>query len=349
MLLMQELGSDLPERVAIIDPTPPLERPTVHWSYWSRERTPYDEFAFGTWRQARTADRPPESIAPYTLRLVRSSDVLAHLAARLESVPLEWIRSSARSISSRGDGMYEVATDDATLLARWVFDSVCDVAPAFPSPRRPRAVLSGTGVRVAADRAVFDAATATLLDPLDDRSFAYLLPLSPTDALLESASFGPVPKGAGEAPLLSYLRDRHPGVDFDVGHAEYGEIPLGFAPSRTAGPRHVLLLGTKRGLIKPSAGYGMVRIAREAEHLARLWRRGVALPPTRRAPRWWGLLDAGFLQLAARDPRLPLELVRRVMRDMPLSVSLRFIDEELPLAELASVMRSAAPVVTREP
>lgn len=134
MLLMQELGSDLPERVAIIDPTPPLERPTVHWSYWSRERTPYDEFAFGTWRQARTADRPPESIAPYTLRLVRSSDVLAHLAARLESVPLEWIRSSARSISSRGDGMYEVATDDATLLARWVFDSVCDVAP--PSRRR---------------------------------------------------------------------------------------------------------------------------------------------------------------------------------------------------------------------
>lgn len=75
----------------------------------------------------------------------------------------------------------------------------------------------------------------------------------------------------------------------------------------------------------------------------------MALPPTRRAPRWWSLLDAGFLQLAARDPRLPLELVRRVMRDMPLSVSLRFIDEERPLAELASVMRSAAPVVTREP
>jgi lycopene beta-cyclase len=348
MLLINELRSAMPQRVAIVDPTPPPERPTVHWSYWSRQRTPYDEFAIGAWRQARTADRPPESIAPYTLRLVRSGDVFAHLAARLESAPLEWIRASARSISSRGDGMYEVATDDATLLARWVFDSVCDITPAFPSPQRPRAVLSGTGIRVATDRAVFDAATATLLDPLDDQSFAYLLPLSPTEALLESASFGPVPKGAGEAQLLRYLRDRHPGVNFDVGHAEYGEIPLGFAPSRTAGPRHVLL-GTKRGLVKPSAGYGVVRMAREAEHLARLWRRGASLPPTRRAPRWWGLLDTGFLQLAARDPRLPLELVRRVLRDMPLSVSLRFIDEELPVGELASVMRLASPVVLRKP
>lgn len=78
------------------------------------------------------ADRAPESIAPFTLRLVRSSDVYAHL----ESVPLEWIRTSARSIARRGDGLYEIATDAGTVRARWVFDSACDVAPVFPSPRR---------------------------------------------------------------------------------------------------------------------------------------------------------------------------------------------------------------------
>ena len=348
MLLMRELGSDLPERVAVIDPVPPLGRPTIHWSYWSRERTLFDEFAFGAWRQARTADRPPESIAPFTLRLVRSSDVFVRLAADLKSVPLECICTSARSIASRGDGLYEVATDAGTVRARWVFDSVCDIVPSFPSPQQPSAVLSGTGLRVAADRPVFDAATATLLDPLDDRSFAYLLPLSAAEALLESASFGPVPQELDEAPLLRYLRIRYPEVSFDVGQVEYGVIPLGFAPSRTTGPRHILL-GTKRGLIKPSAGYGVVRIAKEAEHLARLWRQRLPLPPTRRVPRWWGLLDVGFLQLAARDPRLPLELLSRVMRDMPLSLSLRFIDEELPLRQLAPVMRSASPVVLRKP
>ena len=50
-------------------------------------------------------------------------------------------------------------------------------------------MLSGTGVRVTADRPVFDATAATLFDPLDERSFAYLLPLSTKEALLESATF----------------------------------------------------------------------------------------------------------------------------------------------------------------
>ena len=351
LLLMRELRSDLPQRVAVIDPAPPSERPTVHWSYWSRERTPYDDLAIEVWRQARTAYRPPESITPFTLRLVRSSDVFAHLIAQLESVPLAWIRASARSITNRGDGLYEIATDAGTVRARWVFDSACEVAPVFPSPRRPQAVVSGSAIRVHADRPAFDAATATLLDPLGGGGFAYLLPLSSSEALLESASFGPVsqvPQEADEAPLLRYLRTRYPKAEFEVGHAEYGAIPLGCAPSRTSGPRHILM-GTKRGLVKPSAGYGVVRIAKEAEHLASLWRRKLPLAPTRRSRWWWRLLDMGFLQLAARDPRLPLELVSRVMGDMPLSLCLRFIDEELPLRQLPSVMRSASPVIMRKP
>jgi lycopene beta-cyclase len=349
MLLMRELGSALSGRVAVIDPTLPSERPTVHWSYWSRARTPYDEFSIGAWRQARTADRPTESIAPFTLRLVRSREVFAHLAEHLRSLGAEWIRTSARTVAGREDGRYDIATDDAgTLRARWVFDSVCDIEPAFPSPRRPRAVVSGTGLRVHADRPVFDPATATLLDPIDERSFAYLLPLGPAEALLESASFGPDVQEEDETPLLRYLRTRYPDAGFDVAHAEYGEIPLGFPPPRTTGPRHVLL-GNNRGLVKPSAGYGVARIARETEHLARLWRRQRPLPPSRRARWWWRLLDMGFVQLAARDPRLPLELMRRVMSEMPISLSLRFIDEELPLRHLATIVRVASPVMARKP
>jgi lycopene beta-cyclase len=210
--------------------------------------------------------------------------------------------------------------------ARWVFDSACGVAPAFPWPHRPRAVLSGTGIRVEADRPVDDAGTAILFDPLSENSFAYLLPLSSAEALLESASFGPAGVGEDRAPLLRYLRTRHPDAGFTVTHSEYGAIPLGFAPPRTAGPRHILI-GAKRGLVKPSAGYGVVRIAQESERLGRLWRQHRPLPPSRRAPWPWGLLDMGFVQLAAQDPRLPLALLSHVMRAIPLAQSLGFIDE----------------------
>ena len=103
VLLLKELRPVLPERVAVIDPFPLLERPLVHWSYWSYEQTPYDQFAIATWQRAEVADIPAQSIAPYTMRLVRSADVFAHIGALLRAVPVEWLHTTARSIARRDD------------------------------------------------------------------------------------------------------------------------------------------------------------------------------------------------------------------------------------------------------
>lgn len=348
LALLAELGGSPGGRTLVVDPLPPAERPPVHWSYWSRRPTPYDRFALGSWSRARVGRRAPEPLDPYTLRLVLSTDVLTHLAGLLAPAGVRWLRATAREVRLRGDGLYTVATDAGTLSARRVFDSAPEVAPAFPDARGPQAVLSGTGLRVTADREVFDPESATLLDPLDTSSFAYLLPLSSTEALIESASFGPLARGMDKTPLLGYLRARYPGAGFSVGHAEHGVIPLGFAPLRTAGPGHVLL-GAKRGLVKPSAGYGVVPIARESERLARLWREGLPLPPARKAPPGWHALDRGFLRLATRDFARPFALVERVMRSVPLPDSLGFIHEDLTPGRLARVARSALPSLLSGP
>lgn len=342
-LLLDGLRGTLAGNVAVVDPAPPASSPSVHWSYWSRGSTPYDRHAIGSWRWARVGSAPPEAIAPFTLRLVRSGDVLTEL---LGTSSVDWLEAEARSVRSRGDGLYEIPTDAGTLVARWVFDSARGIEPSFPATSRPRAVLSGTGVRVVSDRPVFDPATATLFDPIDERSFAYLLPLEPREALLESAVFGPVAEVTTAAPLLGYLESRYPGARFGLTHEEYGAIPLGFAPPRTTGPRHVLL-GAKRGLVKPSAGYGIVRMAAETRELARLWKSGLPLPPVRRTPWPWSLLDLGFLQLVQKDPRLSRALLGDVMRAVPITDSLRFIDEDLPPRRLARVFLSALPSVLR--
>lgn len=342
--LLSDLAGDSPPRIAIVDPVHPLERPPVHWSYWSSEPTPYDRFALGAWHRANVGGGRSEEISPLTLRLVRSTEVFARLVEELRPLPIEWIRAPARSIERRPDGSYGISTGDGTLVSGWVFDSAPGLAPEFPASRGPRALLSGPGLRVRSDRPVFDAATATLFDPLDERSFAYLLPLGPAEALVESASFGPRPVKKSPEPLLGYLRKRYPAARFEVLSAEYGSIPLGFAPRETAGPRHILL-GAKRGLVKPSAGYGITNIARESEHLARLWREGSPLPTSRRPQRRWRALDAGFLRLAARDPRLPMLLLDRVMRGLPLPHSLSFIDETLEPRRLLQLAAVALPTI----
>src|SRR5215212_5622854 len=109
-LLLNELRPTLPRRVALVEPWPPSERPPVHWSYWSRRPTPYDRFAVGTWCRARVAEAPPEPIAPFALRLVRSTDVLAAMDEALGDLPIERLRATALSVRMRADGLYEVET-----------------------------------------------------------------------------------------------------------------------------------------------------------------------------------------------------------------------------------------------
>jgi len=96
------------------------------------------------------ADKPPESLAPFTLRLVRSSDVLAHFEGLMASAPIAWLQTRARSITNLAAERYEIVTDAGTLRARWVFDSATDVPPKFPSQRGPYALESGMGIRVEA-------------------------------------------------------------------------------------------------------------------------------------------------------------------------------------------------------
>ena len=111
--------------VTVIDPVP--GKPLVHWSYWSHEPTFYDQFAIGAWRRARVASMAPEPIAPFTMRLVSSTEVFAQLEALLTSIDLEQLRTEARSIAHRSNGHYEISTDAGTVHASWVFDSAVEI------------------------------------------------------------------------------------------------------------------------------------------------------------------------------------------------------------------------------
>lgn len=356
LMLLRAMADSAPRRIAIIEPRrfKPGLVSTVHWSYWSANPSFYDQFAIGRWRQARVGAgtaaggriqpaQDPQDLGNLTLRLVRSADVLTTLQQKIPKA--ERVGERAGSISLLPDGRYQVTVGSQKLTADWVFDSAVQLAPQFPATG-PHATLSGGGLLVRASQPVFDKRTATLFDPLPSGGFAYVLPLSPSEALVESAHFSSSVRPPGEAPLTRYLSQQYPVASFAVSHREHGAIPLGFpAPaSRTAGPRHILL-GTKRGLVKPSGGYGIARIERESERLAKLWRQNKPLPPSRPLRQPWALIDRTFLQLVNERPEQALRLMQGSMRHLSLRDTLLFLDEQLPWHKLADLMRHSFPLV----
>jgi lycopene beta-cyclase len=331
-------------RVAIIDPDSPSDGGGVHWSYWASGPTPYDPFTIGEWSWAAAGTSAPQPLHPRTLRLVRSIDVLGSWSRAVDQQGVERIRARARRVERLASGSYLVHTDAGDVAGRWVFDSACDIEPVFPASDRPGGVVSGVGLRVIADHPVFNTSVAVLFDPLNERSFAYVLPLTSTEALAESASMGRSAVGDDPEPVLDYLRRKFPGTRFSVESREHGVIPLGFAPRRTVGPRHVLL-GTKRGLVKPSAGYGIRTIVEDTDRLVRKWQASGRPAPTRRAALPWRLFDASFLRLIEQDPGLAIPLLNRVTSAVPLSDMLGLLSEDVSLVRLWPALRAAAPLM----
>ncbi len=128
------------------------------------------------------------------------------------------------------------------------------------------------GLEVRAPTPVFDPQTAILMDFRVDQShgmhFVYLLPFSPTEALVESTLFSP--ETLAEEDYLAAIRDylaRHYGVsEFETLHRERGVIPLGQLKRRDPAIEGI---GGNGGAIRPSSGYAFIFIQRQIDNAIR--------------------------------------------------------------------------------
>lgn len=315
----------------------------MHWSYWSDEPTYYDRFAIGSWRKAFILGRGVERLDPYTLRLVSSKDILSHLEREISAPNIRWVPEQVKEVYAAADG-YVVETDAGSYLSDWVFDSIPSLEPAFPDEDQPYAFVSGTGIRVRSNQDIFKPNIARLFEPLDQNTMVYTLPISKREALVESAYFSTETNGKSNGPLLEHVKALWPDIAFMITHSEHGVIPLGFAPSRTLG-RHHILLGTKRGAVKPSAGFGIMRILHDANLLADRFMANLPLEPTASSGYPWRLMDTTFLKLLQKKPEAGWQLMTQSLQNLPASKNLALLDESIPSLQAHALMLRFLPMV----
>ena len=137
-----------------------------------------------------------------------------------------------------------------------------------PSVPRGMMLQHFIGLEVRAPVPVFDPDMAVLMDFRVDQSrgmhFIYLLPFSPTEALVESTLFSP--ETLEEDFYLTAIHDylgRHCGVaDFEILRRERGVIPLGRLRRRDPA---IPGIGGNGGAIRPSSGYAFIFIQRQVD------------------------------------------------------------------------------------
>jgi len=288
------------------------------WGFWGG---PGLETAMGLarrswsrWAIASADDRVVMTSSQRPYFALRRSDWISHCEARAKEAGVAMMASS-----EFGDGISSAGTDIQHFDSR--------------PPPVPRGMMLQhfIGLEVRASTPVFDPDMAILMDFRVDQSrgmhFIYLLPFSPTEALVESTLFSPdtLDEDFYLTAIHTYL-DRHYSLaSFETIRRERGVIPLGRLQQRDPA---IPGIGGNGGAIRPSSGYAFIFIQRQIDSAiaaARATGRFAVTPPHQAVDL---AMDAVLLTVLRHWPERAPELFLRMGQALSGDEFVRFLNGE---------------------
>ena len=340
-------------RLVLVDPRLEYRRDRT-WCFWNVVEHPFEDLVTHEWARWRVRDGGPwveRSAVGLRYQHLPSDAFYRRVIDRLAREPSVELRLGVRageiSESSRG---VAVETDLGTLRAPIVFDSRPPPRRAIAEPGREVTFLQHfEGWTVEAREPVFTPEVATLMDFAVPQEhgvhFFYVLPYSPTGALVEATWFGTHVPGdeVYERALTRYLRESLGISSHEILGRERGVIPMSSEAMPVRASERVYRIGLAGGMAKPSTGYAFQTIQTfSAEMATRLGRDPLPEPPE---PRPWRsrFQDRVFLSYLARyEDRVPSTLVGLFDRVRPRLLA-DFLSDRASAAESLEIM-SAMPI-----
>ncbi|MET4052433.1 lycopene beta-cyclase [Frigoribacterium sp. PvP054] len=318
------------------------------WCSWDDGSDPVPEARSASWDRWEVRTRAGISTGtdpdhPY--RMVRAEDRREAVDRRLAESRVAVVDGAAVHDFDRRahDGRHVLQTGAGTVEARLVVDATGH--DPLPSPQHGAVLLHQrfVGLWISTARPVFDPTTVTLMDftdaPDDQVRFVYVLPVSPTEALVESTVF--TPERRSSIDFRAHVRDyvhRRWGLEpheWTVTGSESGCVPMtDAAPPRPGGDATI---ATVAGVVRPSSGYGYARAHRHAPTVVDHLLDGTPAPAFRDTWRTRAL-DAVFLRFLRDRPDAAPEAFRRLFT-LPGPLVVRFLTERsTPRDELRIVL-----------
>ncbi len=333
------------KKILIIDNAPKAANDRT-WCFWTREPATYDGILTHTWKEVHFSGpggvERTSSIAPYTYCMVRSSDFYALAHGRIADAPnVEFLYGHISGIhGDKSSG--KVWVNDVCFTAPWVFNS-CYSIPELQEQAPSNALWQHfRGWWIKADRAVFSAHKATLMDfrtaQLQGGHFLYLLPLNAHEALVEYTVFSSelLPRDQYDGALGHYLDQTVPIGPYTVQEEEHGVIPMFSMARPSKGGSRVVEIGTLGGAVKPTTGYAFLRIQAQSRVLARQLAKG-RMPEMPAHPARFSFYDGLLLHLLQTRGTEAAYIFDALFQRNPFPRILRFLDEQSRIYEEAAI------------
>jgi len=233
------------------------------WCFWEQQPGLFEAIVKKQWKQLWFRSHgfsKKLAIAPYAYKLIRGIDFYTYCLNEISRQPnITFLTASVDEIFStaaRGTG---VVADGKTYRANLIFNSILFQKPILKL-KEYWLLQHFKGWFIETATPQFDEQVGTLMDfrTAQDKgaTFFYVLPFSPTQALVEYTLFSKelLPDDVYETALNAYVTQTLNIPVYDVTEKEFGVIPMSNYSFPT-GENNIVNIGTAGGHTKASSGY----------------------------------------------------------------------------------------------
>lgn len=316
------------------------------WSFWEREAGPFEKLVYHRWTSIGVHNYKSDAnyvLAPLSYKLIRSSELYAHcddLIASLANV--ERIQERAEDIKAHDEGVTFKA-GGKNYTANWAFNSLPHPVD-YRKIKEPYLDQHFRGWFIRSESPVFNPDHAHLMDfrtpQRGETRFFYVLPVSPTEAMVEIAIFSNKHLTSKEydQEIENYLVKQWPQLNkYEVYHTEQGVIPMTTYPYPSQ-DGHLIYMGLGGGHARPSSGYTFYNLQKRLGSLAESFATSGRPGKVKAWPRRHLLYDATILDLLQGDRLEGAEIFPSLFASNPTERVLDFLNAETSLQEEIRLM-----------
>ncbi len=366
--LARELANNQTLRsVVVIEPrqTYQDDRSWCFWANDSKALSPWFGHSWARWSFGKfNSQHQYRECHDYPYRYVRSIDFYRASLATIEACPSIDLKlgHAVTELTALVSG-WQITTNDETYIAQQVVDTR-PPAQAQRDQSTMQQCFLGAEIKLSRS-ATIDTQTVELMTDMrqvdGEFCFTYVLPFAPDHLLVEITFFAKHPPTRTSLEnLLNKLLVARGWADAEILRTEFAELPMGMPLKANIQQNQLVLAGMRGGALRPSSGYGFLRIQDWARRCSKHYITDGSLVRQTTSGVWLQKMDQIFLNVLRHEPARAAEIFDTLLSKTEPARFIRFMNDQATLLDclqivaclpkwpfLKAVFRSAPTLFTR--
>ena len=321
------------------------------WCFWDENNT-FSKITNKKWNSALFADehfKRDLELIPYQYKMIRGLDfynLVFDLISKQKNI--QFLHQKVIDFQEMGQHCV-VKTESQSFTCNQIFNSIYTPELVRSQSKYPLLQQHFIGWFIKSKEAVFNENQVTFMDfSVEQRGntrFMYVLPTSPTEALLEYTLFSAdvLPKEEYETEIKNYIAQL--GItEYEIVEKEQGNIPMTSYPFWKHNSKNIINIGSVGGWTKASTGYTFKNTIKKSKQLVGFLSKdtSTALSVTdfrkfHKKDKFW-FYDLLFLDVLYRRNDLGSSVFSSLFKKGNPTLIFKFLDEETSFSEDLQVM-----------